>query len=138
VRFKREYFVWASMKQRCFNAKDRAFPLYGARGITVCERWITSFEAFLEDMGPCPLGLTLDRANNNGNYEPDNCRWVSQSRQNRNSRRTRQITFNGRTQALSDWAEEVGIPRDVIYDRLAKGWTAERALTTVKRMRLGK
>lgn len=76
------------MRRRCLNPKDQAFHNYGGRGITVCEEWRYSFQAFIDDMGRCPPGLTLDRINNDGNYEPGNCRWtdrVTQARNKRNS-----------------------------------------------------
>jgi hypothetical protein len=82
----REYRAWCSMKQRCFNENCKAYQWYGARGITICERWLKSFPAFLEDMGRCPPGLTLDRKDNDGNYEPVNCRWADLSTQRRNQR----------------------------------------------------
>jgi len=78
---------WTNMKQRCTNPKNRKYHLYGARGITVCERWMNSFETFLADMGDRPEGKTLDRfPNNDGNYEPGNCRWATPSEQTANSR----------------------------------------------------
>lgn len=82
----RTYRSWESMKRRCLNPNERAFPNYGGRGITVCERWLASFENFFADMGECPPGLTLDRRNNDGNYEPGNCRWATYSEQARNRR----------------------------------------------------
>lgn len=81
------YSTWCSMKRRCFNPKDKAWKHYGGRGITVCDRWRDSFESFLADMGEPPPGLSLDRRENNGNYEPGNCRWATQSEQVNNSRR---------------------------------------------------
>ena len=80
------YRAWSAMRRRCFNAATKDYPLYGGRGITVCERWKT-FENFLEDMGVRPEGKTLDRINNDGNYEPGNCRWATWSEQRVNQRR---------------------------------------------------
>lgn len=80
------YASWASMKSRCSNEKQQSFCRYGARGIRVCARWLSSFANFLEDMGERPAGMTLDRKNPFGNYEPDNCRWATPGEQNRNTR----------------------------------------------------
>lgn len=81
-----EYLSWCSMKSRCYNQNAVGFKLWGGRGITVCDRWASSFENFLADMGPRPKGTSLDRINNDGNYEPGNCRWATRSEQRRNSR----------------------------------------------------
>lgn len=85
------YNTWRKMKRRCTDKNDKDYPLYGERGISVCERWTKSFFAFLEDMGGKPTSKhTLDRIDNNGNYEPLNCKWSTQSEQNRNQRNRRQ------------------------------------------------
>lgn len=81
-----EFISWRGAKQRCFNSNNPRYQDYGARGIIMCERWRQSFQSFLADMGPCPDGHSLDRINNNGNYEPTNCRWATRQEQNKNQR----------------------------------------------------
>lgn len=131
--------VWYSMIRRCTNPKDKAWPGYGGRGITVCIRWTgkEGFENFVVDMGPRPSRrYELDRyPNNDGNYEPDNCRWATKSQQNSNRRNNRRLTFDGRTQLLEQWACELNIPRETIASRLRSGWSIERALSTLRDIR---
>jgi len=111
------YGTWSHMKDRCLNPKDKDFKHYGERGIKICKRW-DKFENFLKDMGKKPEGLTLDRIDNNGNYEPSNCRWATQKTQTRNSRRNRTIRYNGETHCLIEWAEILGIGRATLAYRL--------------------
>lgn len=123
------YFTWMNMIQRCTNPKNPKYRIYGHRGIRVCERWL-KFENFLADMGERPFkNYSIDRINNNGNYEPENCRWASPQEQARNQTKTRLIKYNGKTQTLMEWAEETGIPHYNLHQRLSKlGWSIERAL----------
>jgi hypothetical protein len=83
----KEYEIWSSMIKRCFNKNSKSYDNYGGRGITVCDGWVSSFEAFYEDMGPCLHGMTLDRINVNSNYCKENCRWATASEQGYNKRR---------------------------------------------------
>jgi hypothetical protein len=122
------YRCWANMIQRCTNPRRALYRTYGGRGITVCERW-RRFENFLADMGEQPTEMSLDRIDNNGNYEPGNCRWATRAEQSRNTSRNRMLTFNGVTQCAADWAAAVGIPWPTIHRRLKDGWPIERVLT---------
>lgn len=110
------YTIWAGMMSRC---RDMDNPNYGGRGIEVCERW-HSFENFLADMGERPEGLSLDRIDTNGNYEPANCRWVGARAQAQNTRRNVNVTHNGKTQCASEWARELGVSRQRIHQRLSR------------------
>src|ERR1700678_1956729 len=125
----RTYRSWQAMKSRCLNESHRAFPDYGGRGITVCERWVNSFENFLADMGECPPSLTLDRIQNAGNYEPGNCRWASRREQQRNMRSNRRLTYNGRTMCAADWAIELGMSDKTFRWRLANWGQTEKLFT---------
>lgn len=123
--------TWMSMKQRCFDKNCKAYPDYGGRGITVCERWMT-FENFLADMGQPPQeGMTLDRfPDNDGNYEPCNVRWATKKEQANNRRSSKLLTFDGATMTQAQWEDKMGLRRGLLWDRLDKGWTLERALKT--------
>jgi hypothetical protein len=132
------YSSWAEMKQRCYNKNDVSYGAYGNRDIQICERWRDSFEAFLADMGERPSKLhSIDRyPDNNGNYEPGNCRWATQKQQNRNRRSNVVLTFRGETMCISEWAERVGLPRKALEKRLNHhGFTVEQALTLPLRAR---
>ncbi len=123
------YIIWQGMHWRCSNPSNTAYEHYGGRGIKVCERW-NEFLAFLEDMGEQPEGLSIDRyPDNNGDYEPGNCRWASPSEQNRNKRSNHMLTHNGESLCLEDWAERTGIQNSTIRMRLKSGYSAEEALT---------
>jgi len=126
----RTYLAWISMKQRCLNPNNTQYRYYGGRGITVCQRWLDSFTAFLEDMGECPDGLEIERIDNEAGYFKDNCRWATRKEQMRNTRRTNRVAFNGETLCLTDWASRIGVHPDTVRGRLARGWPLELALTT--------
>lgn len=128
-----EYRAWKGMNTRCYNPNRIDYDRYGGRGITVCERW-WSFENFLADMGEKPSPRhSIERRNNDGNYEPDNCYWATRREQNINTRRNHPLVLNGRTQLITDWAQELGIHHMTLYRRLESGWSVERTLTTPAR-----
>lgn len=104
-----EYHAWASMKTRCFNPNSLDYGRYGGRGITVCDEWKDSFETFYADMGKRPEGCSLDRIDNNSNYEPSNCRWATKQEQSINRRSTILITWKEQTMCLLDWAKYFGL-----------------------------
>jgi hypothetical protein len=127
-----EYRLWKSMIDRCTNPKNKAFKHYGGRGIQVCQRWSESFTAFLEDMGPRPNARhDIDRyPDNNGNYEPGNCRWVLHKANCNNTRGNRILEDEGIRRTLTEWADLLGAPASVIWQRIHRlGWSVHDAVT---------
>lgn len=125
-----EYFVWKTMRQRCNNPDCDRYPTWGGRGIKICRRW-RNFQLFLDDMGRRPTPRhTIERIDNFGPYEPDNCRWATLTEQGRNKRNNRLLTLNSETLPVSVWAERIGVNPDRIHCRLHRNWSVERALTT--------
>jgi len=122
-------WIWQSMIARCHNPNSQYFHNYGGRGIVVCERWRNSFQAFLEDMGDRPKGTTIERIDNDGNYEPSNCRWATRTEQARNMRSNRLVTYNGEIRCVAEWAEILGIGEATIRYRLNKNWPIEQVMT---------
>lgn len=129
MRRTRTYTIWSSMMARCLNPNSEAFPSYGGRGITVCERW-TEFTAFFEDMGTAPRDRSIDRIDNDKGYSPDNCRWATRSEQNRNRRNVRLLTVDGETASMVEWSERHGVALKTIWLRIKKGWPVDRAVKT--------
>ena len=125
-----EYNSWVMMRNRCSNPTDKSFPRYGGRGIKVCDRWKQSFESFFEDMGSRPSGMSIDRIDVNGNYEPSNCRWATAHEQARNMRRNVFIEHMGERKVLGDWCREYGVPFPRVRARLIRGMSIGAALTT--------
>lgn len=123
----REYHSWCAMRQRCYNQRAAKYPLYGGRGITVCVEWQYSFETFLEDMGPCPLGFSIERINNDDHYYPGNCRWASIIEQANNRRNNRIVEFNRERKTVAQWAALLGMERSALSSRLDRGWTLDMA-----------
>lgn len=117
-------YTWNAMKARCTKPHHPFYPYYGARGITVCQRWLDSFNNFWEDMGPTwERGLELDRIDNDGGYSPENCRWITH----------RENMCNRRTTVIPSWAMDTakrnGISRGTLYCRMKRGWDAKKACT---------
>jgi hypothetical protein len=144
----RTYTSWANMNARCYDENNTAYPNYGAKGRVVCE-WFKKFENFLADLGECSPKKTIERIENKGNYTcghcdecrqnnwPANCKWATRAEQSRNTSRTVLITCNGKTQALTDWAKEVGISESSLRDRIKNGWPVGLAVTKPKAKRYG-
>ena len=127
---------WAHMLSRCYNPKDKRYARYGGRGITVCWRWAASFDYFCQDLGAPPEGLTLDRINNDGPYSPENCRWATHEQQANNRAQAVMLTYNGKTQSISQWARELGLGVNTISVRHRQGQPPEQALRVQRHLRL--
>lgn len=126
------YKVWIGMKQRCYNSKCSSYKNYGQRGIKLCENWVHSFENFhsWSLANGYSEGLTIERENVNGNYEASNCSWIVKERQSANRRNSIFITFNGLTKTSSEWSEITGIPTIVLTQRIRRGWSSNKTITT--------
>jgi len=128
--------TWKDMITRCLNQNSKSYRDYGGRGISVCQRWIsgedglTGFECFIQDMGPRTDGLTIERDDFNGNYEPNNCRWATKAEQGKNCRGVALYTINGVTKTLPDWCLEYGIKYFTARARILRGMDPILALTT--------
>lgn len=128
--------IWRGMIKRTTRPSHSEWKNYGGRGIKVCERWL-EYRNFYEDMAPSyRAGLTVDRIDVNGDYEPGNCRWATYALQARNKRNNRMITHDGRTLCVADWAGELGIPLDTVYRRVSRGWPLKKALFTPRQKRM--
>jgi hypothetical protein len=131
-----EYMPWKAMVARCTNPNSTSWPLYGGRGITVHPSLMTP-QGLIAEIGRRPSPRhTIERIDNEGHYEPGNICWATQKEQNRNQRSNRLLTYQGRTQCLAAWAEEMGLTTQLVWQRLRAGWSVERALTQPIRMSL--
>ena len=126
---RKTYVVWKGMKSRCGNPNNASYKRYGGRGIQVCAQWHT-FHAFLQDMGEAPNGMTLERINNDGNYEPANCTWATREEQQRNTRRTKKYKFDGQVLTQREWEIKLGLTVGAIHHRFKRGWSVEQILST--------
>lgn len=127
----RLHYIWNNMKQRCYNKNDNAYKHYGGRGIKVCNEWKNDYVKFRDwalENG-YKDNLEIDRIDNDGNYEPDNCKWSTRKEQNRNTRQNKIITYKGETHCLTEWAEILGVDAGRLSYRLGYGWSVERAFT---------
>ena len=123
------YDIWQQMKGRCYNESNKAYEHYGKRGIRVCERWL-NFENFYHDMGDKPAGLSLDRIDNDGNYEPLNCRWATRMEQQRNRRYVWTVIVSGKKRPLIEFLEEQGmrVHLDAVKNRITTGMSIEESI----------
>jgi hypothetical protein len=116
-----EYTAWCNLKKRCLDSKHPQYKHYGGRGITVCDRWKNSFENFFEDMGKRPTKKhSIDRIDNNGNYEPNNCKWATTKEQSKNRRNNRNYSYNGETKNISEWALYFKVSHSSMSYRISK------------------
>lgn len=132
----RLYRIWCGIKKRCYDRNDKdKYKYYGGRGITVCDEWRNDFQAFYDWAMSHGYAddLTIDRIDNNGNYAPLNCRWISKKEQMNNTRRNHSVTINGESKNITQWAEESGVPIKTLWYRLKKGWSGERLLCEVRK-----
>ena len=127
-----EYETWSGIKKRCYNQNCKDYKHYGAKGVTVCDRWINSYSLFLQDMGRRPSPRhSIDRIDTRGNYSPDNCRWATISTQSSNRTNNVYIEYKNETKTLTEWAILLGIkPVSLRYRVKVLGWDIERALST--------
>ena len=124
----RTYRIWKAMHTRCKNPNSAQFKDYGGRGISVCPQW-DRFTTFLADMGLAPPDGSIDRVDNNGNYEPGNCRWATRTEQNRNARSNIRVAFEGVSYVAAELARKHGVSKSVAYSRMKRGWSTVDACT---------
>lgn len=128
--------IWLKMNSRCFDPSDMSYIRYGGKGITVCDRWKTSFITFYGDMEPSyKEGLTIERIDNKGNYCPPNCKWATMEEQSRNKSNNKYLTHKGVTLVVADWVKITGLSHKCIQYRLSLGWDVEKTLTHPLRLK---
>lgn len=126
------YKVWQMMKSRCTNPNYTHYSYYGGRGITVCDRWMNSFENFIADMGDRPDGYTIDRIDSNGHYTPTNCRWATRQQQVDNRQNNVYYVHNDCRYSLNQIAEMYGTTRALLYGHMYRGKTLEQAISACR------
>lgn len=119
----KEYHSWEAMKSRCYNENNESYSYYGGRGITVCNRWLDSFENFINDMGEAPKKHSLDRIDPEKEYSPKNCRWANAKEQIRNRRKTKMAVIDSVSKPMAEWAEIYGIKLKTAIKRIERGWS---------------
>lgn len=125
------YKTWTGIKRRCHNPNEKAYKYYGARGITICDKWKNNFQAFYDDMLPTwSPGLSIERIDVNQGYSPENCTWITLAEQKRNMTTNKKIEYKGEVRCLAEWSEITGINIKRISNRLIEGWSIEDTLTT--------
>lgn len=126
-----EYHIWRAMIERCHNPNNKNYNRYGGRGIIVCAEWRSDFTKFLSDMGTKPFAkATIERIQTNGNYEKSNCKWATWKEQQNNKSSNKILTLNGESLTVSQWIDKTGLKRGMVYQRIYRGWSDERILTT--------
>ena len=128
----RLYYIWKNIKSRCTNRNNKRYKDYGNRGILICNEWINNFSNFYNwaMANNYKDSLTIDRIDNNGNYEPSNCRWVTMKANCNNKRNNHLVTYNGKTNTLMEWSEVLKMPYSTLKRRLQRGWSVDKSFTT--------
>ena len=130
LRYSRIYTIWCCIKGRCYNSNNKRYKDYGAKGITMCDEWKSNFMNFYNwsMKNDYAENLTIDRINNNGNYEPTNCRWTDYKTQNDNRSISLSLTYDDKTMSINDWSKLLGVKYNTIRTRYYKGWSVEECL----------
>jgi hypothetical protein len=129
----RTYRIYWGMRERCYHQKCPAYPNYGGRGVTVCDRWLENYDNFVADMGEAPAGLSIDRIDNDGPYYPENCRWADRTTQANNTRSNLILEFNGQKMTLAEIAREAGVNYQGLHDRITyRGASLHGAISSLR------
>jgi hypothetical protein len=128
--FSKEHYAWSSIKQRCLNPNNSGYKNYGGRGITICDEWKNDFKAFYRAVGDAPtFQHSIERINNNGNYEPGNVKWATKEEQANNRRGNNLITIEGVTKTFSQWVKESNLKYSTVWERYnSRSWPIKKAI----------